>query len=180
MAPKLVASFPSGAHHHEVTPGFQVGRGPAKDGALGSGFLVMARVVAVVRALPLDEVRIDRSFVDVPRVLRAGVEDLVEEARSISIGLDDDVQEAAHAVRVTQIELANGTAYGLGAAVFSGSSRGRALIPKINSGYVALNTFVKSDPRLPFGGIKDSGYGRELSREGLFAFANTKTVWVQS
>ncbi|MEO0811509.1 MAG: aldehyde dehydrogenase family protein [Myxococcota bacterium] len=77
------------------------------------------------------------------------------------------------------VELANATLYGLGASVFSESNRGSELIDKLDAGFVALNAFVRSDPRLPFGGIKHSGYGRELSREGLLAFANTKTVWVQ-
>lgn len=77
------------------------------------------------------------------------------------------------------LTLANASSYGLGAAVFSEGARGRALIEALDAGFVALNSIVKSDPRLPFGGVKNSGYGRELAREGLLAFVNTKTVWIQ-
>lgn len=77
------------------------------------------------------------------------------------------------------VTMANATRYGLGAAVFSRGERGRAFIPQLEAGHIAINTIVKSDPRLPFGGIKHSGYGRELAREGVLAFTNTKTVWIQ-
>jgi len=77
------------------------------------------------------------------------------------------------------LALANGTAYGLGASLWT-TDRERAdrLIPRIESGAVFVNGLVKSDPRLPFGGIKDSGFGRELGREGLLEFVNRKTVWI--
>lgn len=80
------------------------------------------------------------------------------------------------------ISLANDHRYGLGAAVFTRDLALAAEIAtnKLESGFVAVNSLVVSDPRLPFGGIKDSGYGRELSVEGMLEFVNTKTVVVNS
>ncbi len=76
------------------------------------------------------------------------------------------------------IRLANATRYGLGASVWC-DDRGRArrIASRIDAGSIFINATVRSDPRLPFGGIKASGIGRELSREGLHAFANVQTVW---
>jgi succinate-semialdehyde dehydrogenase/glutarate-semialdehyde dehydrogenase len=76
------------------------------------------------------------------------------------------------------IRLANATPYGLGAALFTrGRQRARKLIPQIEAGCVFVNDFVRSFPELPFGGIKQSGYGRELGGWGARAFVNVKTVW---
>jgi succinate-semialdehyde dehydrogenase/glutarate-semialdehyde dehydrogenase len=79
------------------------------------------------------------------------------------------------------IRLANDSDYGLGAAVFCGDpSRGERIARhKLQAGACFVNEFVKSDPRLPFGGIKDSGYGRELSVCGIREFVNVKTVYVK-
>jgi succinate-semialdehyde dehydrogenase / glutarate-semialdehyde dehydrogenase len=76
---------------------------------------------------------------------------------------------------------ANNTSFGLGAAVFTANSeRGERIAKKkLNAGCCFVNDFVKSDPRLPFGGIKDSGYGRELSFLGIKEFVNAKTVYVK-
>ncbi|MEJ2638770.1 MAG: NAD-dependent succinate-semialdehyde dehydrogenase [Desulfosarcinaceae bacterium] len=78
------------------------------------------------------------------------------------------------------IQLANQTAFGLGAAVFTrDTARGeRIAAEQLEAGSCFVNAFVKSDPRLPFGGIKASGYGRELSQYGLKSFVNVKTIYV--
>lgn len=82
------------------------------------------------------------------------------------------VRDDAGAVRV-----ANATPYGLGAAIFTRSARrARELAPQLDAGFVAINTFVRSDASLPFGGVKDSGMGRELGPHGLRAFLNVKTI----
>ncbi|MCS6931060.1 MAG: aldehyde dehydrogenase family protein [Acetobacteraceae bacterium] len=76
------------------------------------------------------------------------------------------------------VALANATEYGLGAAVFSRDlDRVRALSRRLQAGAVFANRIVASDPRVPFGGIKRSGWGRELGAEGVRAFANVKTLW---
>jgi succinate-semialdehyde dehydrogenase / glutarate-semialdehyde dehydrogenase len=76
------------------------------------------------------------------------------------------------------IEAANDTSYGLGAAVFTSDiERGNRIARnEIQAGACFVNNFVKSDPRLPFGGIKESGYGRELSEYGIKEFVNIKTI----
>ncbi|HME69128.1 MAG TPA: NAD-dependent succinate-semialdehyde dehydrogenase [Myxococcota bacterium] len=77
------------------------------------------------------------------------------------------------------LSVANKSEYGLGASVWSRDTHAaEALAARIESGSVFVNGLVKSDPRLPFGGIKHSGYGRELSVQGLHEFVNVKTVWV--
>ncbi len=79
------------------------------------------------------------------------------------------------------IRIANDTVFGLGAGVFTADvEKGKMLAEKgLEAGCVFVNDFVKSDPRLPFGGIKESGYGRELSMIGIREFMNVKTVVVQ-
>lgn len=77
------------------------------------------------------------------------------------------------------IDIANDTAYGLGAAIFTqDTERAIYLSRGIEAGCVYINDFVKSDPRLPFGGVKSSGYGRELSPLGIKEFVNAKTIYV--
>lgn len=79
------------------------------------------------------------------------------------------------------INLANKSIFGLGAAVFTKDlKRGERIAKeKLNAGCCFVNDFVKSDPRLPFGGIKESGYGRELSPFGIKEFVNIKTVYIK-
>ena len=82
---------------------------------------------------------------------------------------------------VEAIHTANDSVFGLGAAIFTQDiDRGIHLAEtEIQSGCCFVNTFVRSDPRLPFGGIKESGYGRELSHYGIKEFVNIKTVYVK-
>ncbi|RLF27302.1 MAG: NAD-dependent succinate-semialdehyde dehydrogenase [Thermoplasmata archaeon] len=76
------------------------------------------------------------------------------------------------------IDIANDTSYGLGASIWTNDDeKAEALSKQIQAGMVFINEIVKSDPRLPFGGIKESGYGRELSQYGIKEFVNIQTVW---
>ncbi len=79
------------------------------------------------------------------------------------------------------VELANASDFGLGAAVFTRDrDRGERIAAyELEAGCCFVNGLVKSDPRLPFGGIKISGYGRELSHQGIKEFVNIKTVWIK-
>jgi acyl-CoA reductase-like NAD-dependent aldehyde dehydrogenase len=84
-------------------------------------------------------------------------------------------RDAEHA-----LALANHSRFGLGGSVWTGDpARGRALAARLEAGAVFVNETVKSDPRVPFGGVKASGYGRELAGFGLREFVNVKTVWVR-
>jgi succinate-semialdehyde dehydrogenase/glutarate-semialdehyde dehydrogenase len=82
-------------------------------------------------------------------------------------------EDAEHALR-----LANDTPYGLAASIWTDTARGVELASEIEAGQVAVNGIVKTDPRLPSGGIKRSGYGRELGPHGIREFVNTQQVWV--
>src|SRR5690606_10707397 len=79
------------------------------------------------------------------------------------------------------IQVANDSSFGLGAAVFTRNTPLGEKIARnrLEAGSCFVNSFVKSDPRLPFGGIKQSGYGRELGSFGIREFVNIKTVWIQ-
>jgi succinate-semialdehyde dehydrogenase/glutarate-semialdehyde dehydrogenase len=77
------------------------------------------------------------------------------------------------------VEVANATPYGLGANLWTSDiETARSLARRIEAGSVFINGMVASDPRLPFGGVKQSGYGRELSEFGIREFVNIQTVWI--
>ncbi len=79
------------------------------------------------------------------------------------------------------LEVANDTPFGLGGAVFTSDVEKGEKIARdiIEAGAAFVNDFVRSDPRLPFGGVKESGYGRELSPFGIREFVNIKTVYIR-
>ncbi len=106
---------------------------------------------------------------DVDPQMTSGREELFGPAASI---LPVPTVEAALAV-------ANASDFGLGASLWTADLElARTLAPRIEAGGVFVNELVKSDPRVPFGGVKDSGYGRELGALGARQFTNAKTVWI--
>ncbi|WP_435181633.1 NAD-dependent succinate-semialdehyde dehydrogenase [Halorussus sp. AFM4] len=107
---------------------------------------------------------------DVPRDAVAACEEVFGPAAAVF-----EVEDEEEAV-----EVANDVHLGLGASVWTTDlDRGERLAHRIDAGMTFVNELVKSDPRLPFGGVKDSGYGRELAEHGIEEFVNKKTVWVQ-
>src|SRR5690606_9218164 len=97
-----------------------------------------------------------------------------EETFGPAIGLTTFSDEAE------AVALVNATKFGLGVSLFTRDrERVERLVPQIEDGAVFVNELVKSDPRLPFGGTKESGYGRELSIHGIREFVNIKTVYLK-
>jgi succinate-semialdehyde dehydrogenase / glutarate-semialdehyde dehydrogenase len=140
--------------HRQVQESMKRGAGLVLGGKLPSGkgaFYPPTVLVAVAPGMPAFD---EETFGPVAAVIRA--------------------KDEADAIR-----LANASPYGLGAAVWTGDTkRGERVAREIEAGSVFINGLVKSDPRLPFGGVKRSGYGRELSEYGMREFVNIKTVWV--
>jgi succinate-semialdehyde dehydrogenase/glutarate-semialdehyde dehydrogenase len=107
---------------------------------------------------------------DVPRNSPAATEEVFGPAAAVFKAHGED-----HA-----IEIANDTEFGLGANLWTDDTeRANRLADDLRAGCVFVNSYVASDPRLPFGGIKNSGYGRELSEHGIREFVNRKTVFVE-
>ncbi|WP_132058649.1 NAD-dependent succinate-semialdehyde dehydrogenase [Halorussus amylolyticus] len=107
---------------------------------------------------------------DVPRDSPAATEEVFGPAAAVFEVEDED--EA--------VEVANDHHLGLGASVWTDDlERGKRVAHRLEAGLTYVNQLTKSDPRLPFGGVKDSGYGRELSRHGIREFVNRKLVWAQ-
>ncbi len=112
-----------------------------------------------------------------PPTLLAGVE------RGMAAFDEETFGPVAAAIRAKDeddaIRQANASTFGLGASLWTRDrARAERLAARIEAGSVFVNGLVKSDPRLPFGGIKRSGYGRELSEYGIREFVNVKTVWI--
>jgi len=110
-------------------------------------------------------------LVDIPKDSPAYREELFGPVASVfRVGSPDEA-----------IRIANDTTFGLGASVWTRDDTERDhFVRELESGQVFVNAMVVSDPRVPFGGVKRSGYGRELSVHGIREFVNAKTVWVAS
>ena len=113
-----------------------------------------------------------------PATLLTEVTALMPVAAEETFGPVAAVMRAADTTQALQ--LANHTAYGLAASIWTQAARGEALAQFIEAGQVVVNGVVKTDPRLPSGGVKASGYGRELGGHGIREFVNAKQVWVGS
>ncbi|MFK7774946.1 MAG: NAD-dependent succinate-semialdehyde dehydrogenase [Saprospiraceae bacterium] len=110
---------------------------------------------------------------------------LVNVEKGMSAYEDELFGPVASVIKVSNqaeaIEVANDSKFGLGAAVFTQDRKLGEYIAtrQLQAGACFVNAYVRSDPRLPFGGIKTSGYGRELSKDGILEFVNAKTIYVK-
>jgi succinate-semialdehyde dehydrogenase/glutarate-semialdehyde dehydrogenase len=140
--------------HHQVEESVKRGARPLLGGQIPAGkgaFYPPTLLAAVDKGMPAFD---EETFGPVAAVIRA--------------------KDETDAIR-----LANDSPFGLGAALWTRDrARAERLAAQIEAGAVFVNGVVKSDPRLPFGGIKRSGYGRELSEYGIREFVNVKSVWI--
>lgn len=139
--------------HDQVRRSVEAGARPVLGGALPEGpgfFYPPTLLTGVTPEMPVFR---EETFGPVAAVVRAG-----------------DADEA--------LELANRTEYGLAASVWTATERGEAMASRIEAGQVVVNGVVKTDPRLPSGGIRRSGYGRELGPHGIREFVNAQQVWI--
>ena len=140
--------------HHQVEESVKRGARPLLGGQIPAGkgaFYPPTLLAAVDKGMPAFD---EETFGPVAAVIRA--------------------KDETDAIR-----LANDSPFGLGAALWTRDrARAERLAAQIEAGAVFVNGVVKSDPRLPFGGVKRSGYGRELSEYGIREFVNVKSVWI--
>ncbi|MDQ2629109.1 MAG: aldehyde dehydrogenase family protein [Actinomycetota bacterium] len=111
-----------------------------------------------------------------PVTLLTGVQPGMTACTEETFGPVAAVLSAADAAEA--LAIANDTRYGLAASVWTATDRGEAMARELEAGQVSVNGIVKTDPRLPSGGVKRSGYGRELGRHGIHEFVNAQQVWV--
>ncbi len=152
-------------------------RGVTLTGSARAGRAVAGQAAALVKKTVLELGGSDPSLILEDADLEAAA---ISCATSRMINSGQSCVAAKRFVVVEEVRVANDTAYGLGASVYTrDTARGeRIAAHDLEAGCCFVNGLVKSDPRLPFGGVKESGYGRELAAFGLREFVNVKTVWV--
>jgi len=169
VADEFVERFVDNMALLEVAP---MARADLRDGVLrqvAESVAQGARLVVGGRAIDGPGWYVEPTLlVDVEPGMIAFVEETFGPVATITRARDDD-----HAV-----ELANATTFGLGASVWGAPEHALAVGRRVRSGALFVNAMVASDPRLPFGGIGRSGYGRELSAEGVREFTNVRTMVV--
>ncbi len=107
---------------------------------------------------------------------------LTDVRQDMAAGCEETFGPVAAVIRADDADhalaLANDSDFGLAAAIWTDAARGEAMASRLMTGQVAVNGLVKTDPRLPSGGVKRSGYGRELGAHGIHAFVNVQQIWI--